>query len=107
MGKKKNVYSEEIKRTVIEMKLSGKYTNREIMTKFGIQSKTQIKTWMKWYREGEEYRLAQPVGKQYSFGKGPEELSEIDQLKRKIAYLEIKNEILKKYQEIERSWYQS
>lgn len=102
----KNSYSEELKREVIEMKLTGKYTNRQLMDMYGIKNKSQIKTWMRWYRNGEEYRLSQPVGKQYSFGKGPEELSEVEQLKRKIKFLEVKNEILKKYQEIERSWYQ-
>ena len=106
MGRKKNVYSEDVKRLVIEMKLSGKYTNHQIMEKFGIKNVSQIKTWMRWYRNGEEYRLSQPIGKQYSFGKGPEEISEMEQLKRKVKYLEVKNEILKKYQEIERSWYQ-
>ena len=106
MGEKKNVYSEEVKRMVIEMKLSKKYTNKQIMDRFGIRNRTQIKQWMRWYKSGEEYRLSQPIGKQYSFGKGPEGLSETDQLKRKIEYLEIKNDILKKYQEIERSWYQ-
>lgn len=106
MGEKKKFYTEEVKREVIEMKLSKKYTNKQIMDKFGIRSKSQIKTWMKWYRQGEEHRLSQPIGKQYSFGKGPEELSEIDQLKRQVKHLEIKNEILKKYQEIEGSWYQ-
>lgn len=104
MGEKKNVYSEEIKRKVIEMKLSKKYTNKQIMNELGIRNVTQIKVWMKWYRDGEEHRLSQPIGKQYSFGKGPEGLSEIDQLKRQVNHLEIKNQILKKYREIERSW---
>ncbi len=106
MGKKKNFYPEEVKRKVIEMKLSGDYTNKEIMDEFGIRNVTQIKTWMKWFRKGEEHRLVQPIGKQYSFGKGPEDLSEVDLLKKKVKYLEVKNEILKKYQEIERSWSQ-
>ncbi len=106
MGEKKKFYSEEIKREVIEMKLSKKYTNKQIMDEFGIRNKSQIMTWMRWYRQGEEHRLSQPVGKQYSYGKGPEELSEIDQLKRQVKHLEIKNEILKKYREIERNWYQ-
>ncbi|WP_425445454.1 IS3 family transposase [Virgibacillus ndiopensis] len=78
------------------MKLSKKYTNKQIMDEFGIRNKSQIMTWMRWYRQGEEHRLSQPVGKQYSYGKGPEELSEIDQLKRQVKHLEIKNEILKK-----------
>ncbi len=106
MGEKKRFYTEEVKREVIEMKLSKKSTNKQLMDKFGIRNESQIKTWMRWYRQGEEHRLSQPIGKQYSFGKGPEELSEIEQLKRKVKHLEIKNDILKKYQEIERSWHQ-
>ncbi|WP_018923665.1 helix-turn-helix domain-containing protein, partial [Salsuginibacillus kocurii] len=57
MGKKQ-FYPEEVKQEVIRLKLSGEWTNREIMEKFGIKSKTQIKTWMRWYREGENHRLA-------------------------------------------------
>ncbi len=106
MGEKKRFYLEEIKLEAIEMKLSKKYTNKQIMDKLGIRNQSQIKTWMRWYRQGEEHRLAQPIGKQYSFGKGPEEQSEIELLKRQVKHLEIKNDILKKYQEIERSWYQ-
>ncbi|MEH7417836.1 IS3 family transposase [Neobacillus drentensis] len=95
MGKK-NAYSEEVKKAVIEMKLSGEYSNREIMDKFGITNVTQIKRWMKWYREGQQYRLAQGIGKQYSYGKGPEELSETNQLKRENEHLKAQLEILKK-----------
>lgn len=105
MGKK-NSYSEEVKMAVIQMKVSGDYSNREIMDMFGITNVTQVKRWMQWYREGQKYRLAQGIGKQYSYGKGPEELSEIDQLKREIEHLKIQLEISKKYQEIERSWFQ-
>lgn len=104
MTKKLNEYPEEVKLKVIEMKLSKKYTNKQIMEKFNIRNKTQIKRWVKWFKEGEEYRLSQPSGKPYYFRK--DQGSEIDQLKRKVEYLEIKNEILKKYQEIERSWSQ-
>ncbi|WP_442859338.1 MULTISPECIES: hypothetical protein [Bacillus] len=42
------------------------------MDQLGIKNKTQVKTWMKWYHNGETYRFHQPVGKQYSYGKGPE-----------------------------------
>ncbi len=105
MGRK-NAYSEEVKMAVIEMKLSGEYSNREIMDKFGITNVTQVKGWMQWYREGQQYRLAQGIGKQYSYGKGPEELSDIEQLRRENEYLKAQIEILKKFQEIERSWFQ-
>ncbi|MBS4212460.1 IS3 family transposase [Neobacillus rhizophilus] len=95
MGKK-NAYSEEVKMAVIEMKLSGEYSNREIMDKFGITNVTQVKRWMQWYREGQKYRLAQGIGKQYSYGKGPEELSDMEKLKRENEYLKAQLEILKK-----------
>jgi transposase len=105
MGKK-IAYSEEVKKAVVEMKLSGEYSNREIMDKFGITNVTQVKRWVQWYREGQQYRLAQGIGKQYSYGKGTEELSENEQLKRENEYLKAQLEILKKYQEIESSWFQ-
>lgn len=105
MAKKQNFYPEEIKKEVIRLKLTGDYTNRELMNRFGIKNKTQIKTWMRWYRNGEERRLGQPTGKQYKYGHGYEELSELEKLKKKVAYYEMKEEILGKYQEIERKWY--
>ncbi|KAA0781861.1 IS3 family transposase, partial [Bacillus sp. BB081] len=55
--------------------------NRTIMEKLGIKNVSQIKTWMKWYRTDQTYRFQQPVGKQYSYGKGPKELSELEQLR--------------------------
>lgn len=44
----KNEYTEEVKITVIQMKLSGEYSNREIIDKFGIKNVTQVKRWMQW-----------------------------------------------------------
>ncbi|WP_030029340.1 helix-turn-helix domain-containing protein, partial [Bacillus thuringiensis] len=73
-------YPEETKWKVIEMKKDG-YSNRTIMEKLGIKNVSQIKTWMKWYRTDQTYRFQQPVGKQYSYGKGPKELSELEQLR--------------------------
>lgn len=32
-----------------------------------IRNYTQLKTWMRWYRNGEIHRLHQPVGKQYTY----------------------------------------
>lgn len=98
-------YPEEIKWEAIKMKQAGK-TNKEIMVQLGIKNKTQIKTWMRWYKSGQTYRFSQQVGKQYSYGKGTEELSELEQLKIKNKQLETQLEILKKYREIERSWSQ-
>lgn len=106
MGKKKTYYPEQIKLEVIRLKLAGELTNKEIMAKFGISNVTQIKTWMRWHRNGEHHRLSQPVGKQYTYGKGPEDDSELSQLKRKVAYYEMRDELSGKYLEIERKWYQ-
>ena len=67
-------------------------------------NKTQIKTWMRWYKTGQTYRFSQQVGKQYSYGKESEEMSELEELKLKNKQLEAQLAIIKKYQEIERSW---
>ena len=98
-------YPEEIKWEAIKLKQDG-MSNTEIMDQLGIKNKTQIKTWMRWYKSGQTYRFSQQVGKQYSYCKGTEELSELEQLKLKNKQLEAQLEILKKYQEIERSWSQ-
>ena len=105
MGKKTH-YPESVKREVVELKLNGTLSNKEIMDKYGIKNVSQIKTWVKWFRNGELHRFAQPIGKQYTYGKGPEELTEVEQLKRQNTYLELQVEVLKKYQEIERRWSQ-
>ncbi len=74
------------------------------MEQLNIRNKTQLKTWMKWYRNGETYRFEQPVGKQYSFGKGPEYETETVRLQMEIRYLKQQNEVLKKYNELEMKW---
>ncbi|WP_430905213.1 hypothetical protein [Planococcus halocryophilus] len=86
-GSTKRFYPEEIKQEVIRMKLSGDYTNAEIMGIHQIKNRGQIKTWMKWHREGQTHRLAQPLGKQSSYNA---ELSELDELKKKVLYYERK-----------------
>lgn len=100
-GSTKRFYPEEVKHEVIRMKLSGDYTNAEIMKIHQIKNKSQILTWMKWHREGQTHRLTQAVGKQYSFDA---ELSEIEELKKKVLYYEVKEELLGKYRELERGW---
>nr|WP_267867146.1 hypothetical protein [Bacillus cereus] len=40
------------------------------MDQLGIKNKAQIKTWMKWHREGETYRFKQSIGRQSVYGKG-------------------------------------
>ena len=49
----------------------------------------------------------QPVGKQYTHGKGPEGLSKVDKLQLENKFLKNKIAILEKYDELERMWRQN
>lgn len=98
-------YPIQIKEMAIQMKQEN-IPVKKIMEELGIKNKTQIETWWRWYRNGENHRLAQPVGKQYSYGKGPEELSTEVQLKNENKFLKMQIEVLKKYNELERRWNQ-
>ncbi|EHJ07525.1 transposase [Staphylococcus simiae CCM 7213 = CCUG 51256] len=98
-------YSLETKNKVIEMKTAG-YTTKEIMETLNIRNRTQVDKWWRWYRNGESYRFSQQVGKQYSYGKGIEELSEFEKLKLELKRKDVELNILKKYKELERKWFQ-
>lgn len=98
----KNRYSSEVKWAVVKAKMSGEMTNQELMDKYQIKNVTQIKTWMKWYRNGEIHRFDQPLGKQYSYGLGPEDQTADERKDRQIDHLKMENAILKKYMEIEK-----
>lgn len=98
----KNIYSSEVKWAVVKDKMSGQFTNQEIMQKYGIKNVSQIKTWMKWYRENQVHRFDQPIGKQYSYEHGPDNSSDEDKKERQMNHLKQENEILKKYLEIEK-----
>lgn len=95
-------YPVEIKKKAIEMRLAG-VPVREVMNELGIRNDTQLKTWLRWYRNGELYRLEQPVGKQYSYGKGPEVESEVEKLRTENRFLKQQIDVLKKFKELERS----
>lgn len=75
-----------------------------IMKELNIRNDTQVETCVRWYKNGEMHRFEQPVGKQYSYGEGPEKRSEIDQLKQENRFLKQQLEVLKKYIELERKW---
>ncbi|WP_155762152.1 IS3 family transposase [Bacillus safensis] len=94
MGKRVS-YPISIKEEAVQMRLAGIPT-KEIMDKLGIKNRTQVKTWMKWYREGENHRFHQPVGKQYSYGKGPEYQDENEKLKTENHFLKQQVDIFKK-----------
>lgn len=49
-------YSLEIKWKAIDMKLNGS-TTKEVMNKLGIKNKSQIMTWLRWYKKGETHRF--------------------------------------------------
>lgn len=85
----KKAYSWETKLACIDMKKAGK-SNRVIMETLGIKNNSQIYTWMKWYENEELYRFHQGVGKQYTYGKCLEHLSEVEQLQLQV-------DLLKKY----------
>lgn len=85
----KKAYSVETKLACIEMKKAGK-SNKVIMETLSIKNVSQVKTWWRWYRNGELHRFHQPVGEQYTYGKGMEQLSEVEQLRLQV-------ELLKKY----------
>ena len=98
-------YPIHIKEMAIQMKKEN-LPVKTIMEELGIKNKTQIETWWCWYRNGENHRLVQPVGKQYSYGKGPENQSKEQQLKNENKFLKMHIEVLKKYKELERMWSQ-
>lgn len=88
----KKAYSVETKLACIGMKKAGK-SNKVIMETLGIKNKSQIYTWLRWYENEELHRLHQPVGKQYTYGKGMGQLSEVEQLRLQV-------ELLKKYRSL-------
>ena len=94
-------YPVEVKQKAVEMRLAG-VPMKEIMQELNIKNNTQIKTWVRWYKAGDTHRFEQPVGKQYPYGKGPEYSSELEKLQAENRYLRQQNEVLKKYNELER-----
>ncbi len=94
-------YPVEIKQKAVEMRMAG-VSVKEIMHQLNIRNKTQIQTWVRWYKAGEIHRFEQPVGKQYAYGKGPSYSSELEQVQAENRYLRQQVEVLKKYKELER-----
>lgn len=96
-------YPYEVKMKAVEMRLAGVPT-KQVLIELNIRNKTQIETWMRWYKNGETHRFDQPVGKQYTFNKGPEYENEQTKLEVENRYLKQQIEVLKKYAELERRW---
>jgi transposase-like protein len=72
-------YPVEIKVEAIELRLAD-VTKREVMEELSIRNKSQVETWLHWYRADELHRLEQSVGKQYCYGKGPQYELETEKL---------------------------
>ncbi|WP_414843735.1 transposase, partial [Bacillus velezensis] len=83
------------KQKAVEMRLAG-VPMKEILQELNIKNKTQVQTWVRWYKAGDTHRFEQPVGKQYTYGKGPEYSSDLEKLQAEIRYLRQQNEVLKK-----------
>ncbi|ASS61331.1 hypothetical protein CHN56_00787 [Bacillus velezensis] len=94
-------YPVEVKQKAVEMRLAG-VPMKEIMQELNIKNKTQVQTWVRWHKTGDTHRFEQPFGKQYTYGKGPEYSSELEKLQAENRYLRQQNEVLKKYNELER-----
>nr|WP_326103712.1 hypothetical protein [Bacillus atrophaeus] len=94
-------YPIEVKQKAVEMRLAGVPMN-EIMQELNIKNKTQVQTWVRWHKAGDTHRFEQPVGKEIHYGKGPEYASELEKLLAENRYLRQQNEVLKKYNELER-----
>ncbi|QNS20192.1 IS3 family transposase [Bacillus halotolerans] len=92
-------YPIEVKQKAVEMRLAG-VPMKEIMQELNIRNKTQVQTWVRWHKAGDTHRFEQPVGKQYTYGKGPEYSSELEKLQAENRYLRQQNEVFKKVQRI-------
>jgi hypothetical protein len=60
---------------------------KQILIELNIRHKTQVETWMRWYKNGEIHRFEQPVGKEYTFDKDPEYENEQAKLEVENRYL--------------------
>ncbi|WP_391590166.1 IS3 family transposase [Bacillus amyloliquefaciens] len=92
-------YPVEVKQKAVGMRLAG-VPMKEIMQELNIKNKTQVQTWVRWHKVGDTHRFEQPVGKQYTYGKGPEYSSELEKLQAENRYLRQQNEVFKKVQRI-------
>lgn len=79
-------YPVEVKQKAVEMKMAG-VPVKEIMNELNIKNKTQVDTWVLWYKAGEGHSFEQPDGKQYLYGKGPAYSSELEKLQAENSVL--------------------
>lgn len=104
MSNKNTFYPAELKWEAVKLRSEG-YSVKEIQDLLNIKSESQVYTWWYWYKNGEIDRFSQPIGKQYSYGHGPEGTTPEESLKIRNDILENQVRILKKYKKMERKWY--
>nr|WP_145153881.1 hypothetical protein [Paenibacillus xylanexedens] len=98
-------YPVELKMKAIEMRLE-EVLVKEVMDELEIRNKSQLKTWMIWYRKGELHPLDQPVGKQYSYGRGTEHKTELEKVKAENRLSKQQLDLLKRYNKLKKRWKQ-
>ncbi len=103
--KKKRVYSLELKVKAVHLREQG-LSYSAIANELDITNRSQVKQWWDWYKAGELNRLSQPIGKQYSYGHGPEGKTPEETLSIKNVILENHVMLLKKYLKKDKEWYQ-
>lgn len=92
---KNNRYSGETKLEVVKLKLEG-YSYSQLRNQFNIKSDTQIKVWVKKYKEfGKEALLEDNRGKAKGIGQGRPRTN-FSSVEEQIEYLKKENEWLKK-----------
>ena len=71
MSRRRNKkYSKELKITAVQEYLTGKGSLRSICKKYGVLSKTQLRSWIKWYNGHKEFRESRGSGTEIYMTKG-------------------------------------
>lgn len=108
-GRKNNLYSAEFKLKAVEQYLSGEIGGVIIAAqKLGLRSKTQLRRWIKLYRQDPELlkRDGRKLGKKDGIRKGRPKQVKLDELSKdeQIEYLKMENAILKKAKALRKNY---
>ena len=108
-GKANNKYSYEFKKEAVEKYLSGRYGGCDILSRdLGLRSPTQLKNWVKLYRQDPELlkQDGRRLGKKDGVHKGRPRKEKLDELSKdeQIEYLKMENAILKKAKALRKNY---
>lgn len=108
-GKANNKYSYEFKKEAVEKYLSGRYGGCDILSRdLGLRSPTQLKNWVKLYRQDPELlkQDGRRLGKKDGVHKGRPKKEKFDELSKdeQIEYLKMENAILKKAKALRKNY---